>query len=211
VTAVELGPNLASRLRRNFEGRDDLDVIVSSFEEVHLPLHSFDAVVAATAYHWVSGVARLQKPLELLRPDGWLAVIDTVQVAAPTDHGFFERVQPIYDRYGQGHHGPPAPEPEEASSPIMAELVQSPLFHSPLLFRYRWDQAYSSFEYIDLMRSNSGTQAMPKEQRAGLLADMSKFIDEQFNGFVTRPLVITLTLAQPTASADSSSPAAVSG
>jgi SAM-dependent methyltransferase len=196
VTAVELGRNLAGRLRRNFQGHDVLDVIVSSFEEVDLSPHSFDAVVAATSYHWVSVAARLEKPFNLLRPGGWLAVIDTVQVSAPTDRGFFERVQPVYDEHGQGHHGPPAPQPEEASSPIMVELEQSALFGSPLLYRYRWDQTYSTSEYIDLMGSYSGTQAMPKEQRAALLADMSKFIDEKFNGHVTRPLVIVLTLAQ---------------
>ncbi len=199
VTAVELGANLASRLRRNYSARDDLDVIVSSFEEAALPPHSFDAVVAATSYHWVSGTSRLEKPHELLRPDGWFAIIDTVQVSAPTDHGFFERVQPIYERYGQGHQGPPAPVPDEASSPIMAELEKSALFRSPSLFRYRWDQTYSTSEYIALIRSYSGTQAMPEDQRTALLADMSRFVEDHFGGYVTRPLVIVLTLAHPTA------------
>jgi SAM-dependent methyltransferase len=97
VTAVELGPRLAERLRHNFPSRDDLEIIVAHFEAVDLPSHSFDAVVSATAFHWIAAPENLEKPHALLRPGGWLALIDTVQVTAPADHGFFERVQPIYD------------------------------------------------------------------------------------------------------------------
>jgi SAM-dependent methyltransferase len=197
VTAVELGARLASRLRHNFLSRDDLEIIVSSFEAVDLPSHSYDAVVSATAFHWVAAPENLEKPYKLLRPGGWLALIDTVQVAAPADQGFFERVQPIYDRYDEESKGfAPAPEPDQATNPLLPELESSPLYTETSLFRYRWDQTYGTSDYEDLLRSYSTSQAMAEGDREAFIAEISQCIDREFDGRVTRPLVITLTLAR---------------
>ena len=198
VTAVELGADLAARLRLNFGQGEDLHIVVSSFEDAVLPARSFDALVAATAYHWVEKPARLEKPPSLLRPGGWVAIIDTVQVTAGSDRGFFDRVQPIYDRHGQGrsaNYSPP-PSPERATGHFVAELESSPLYEVPNLYRYRWDQTYDTAAYADLMRSYSESRAMGEEAREALIGDISELIDNEFAGRVTRPLVITLTLAR---------------
>lgn len=196
VTAVELGANMAERLRRNFVGRHDLGIIVSSFEDAELPDHSFDALVSATAYHWVSGPARWEKPAQVLRPGGWVAIIDTLQVAEPTDHGFFERVQPIYDRYGPPRDRPPAVAAAEVTSACLVELADSPRYDTPQLFRYRWDQTYTTDGYADLMRSYSVSQAMPPTEREELISAIAECAAHEFGGQVTRPLVVTLTLAR---------------
>jgi 16S rRNA A1518/A1519 N6-dimethyltransferase RsmA/KsgA/DIM1 with predicted DNA glycosylase/AP lyase activity len=51
VTAVERGAGLADRLRSNFVHHDELEVVVSTFEDAGLPGQFFDALVSATAYH----------------------------------------------------------------------------------------------------------------------------------------------------------------
>ena len=101
VTAVEIGYDLASFLARKLGADDRLKVIRSSFEDAPLSLAAYDAVVSATAYHWVQPPARLEKPAAVLKPHGRLAVIDTNQVASPVDRGYFERVRPIYEKHGQ--------------------------------------------------------------------------------------------------------------
>jgi SAM-dependent methyltransferase len=196
VTAVELGLNLSERLRQNFQTIVRLKVVWSSFEQAELEPRSFDAVVSATAYHWIDESVRLRKPAELLRPGGWLAVVDTIQVAASTDGGFFERSQEIYDRYGDGSGRPTLPSPDEAASFITPELESSELFDEPALFRYRWDQTYETTSYIDLLRSFSATYKMPRPEREAFLADIAALVDEEFDGYVTRPLVITMALAR---------------
>jgi hypothetical protein len=152
-------------------------------------------VVSATAFHWVAAPENLEKPYQLLRPGGWLALIDTVQVAAPSDAGFFESVQPIYDRYGESKGFVPSPAPDQATNRLLPELEASPLYAETLLFRYRWDQTYTTPDYADLLRSYSTSQAMAEGDREALIAEISQCIDRAFNGRVTRPLVITLTLA----------------
>jgi SAM-dependent methyltransferase len=201
VTAVELGINLSDRLRHNFQTIVRLKVILSSFERVELEPHSFDAVVSATAYHWIDESVRLTKPAHLLRPGGWLAILDTVQVAATSDNGFFERSQAIYDRHGNGSGPPRLPSPDEATCFLMTALEQSSLYDTPVLYRCRWDQTYETTSYVDLLRSFSATYQMARADREAFLVDVAALIDDEFDGYVTRPLVITMALAQLSADA----------
>ncbi len=64
------------------------------------------------------------------------------------------------------------------------------------LHRFRHDQTYPTDQYADLVRSYSNTQMMPREQREALIADLCALIDAEFDGYVVRPLVITLILAR---------------
>ena len=94
VTAVELGSGLAGVLRRRVAAFPAVDVVNAAFEEWE-PAHHFDAVVAATAWHWLDPAVRLRKIEGALRPGGALTVISTHHVAGG-DADFFEDVQYCY-------------------------------------------------------------------------------------------------------------------
>ena len=158
-------------------------------------LQSADAVFSATAYHWISPTAQTSRPASILRPGGLVAIVDLVQVDSPSDLGFFAAVQPIYERYGQGHFGPPAPIRERAAPPIHSTLAADERFDRVALRRYDWDQSYSASDYRKLMLSYSGTQTMNERDRIGLLDDIEALIEQDYAGRVTRPLVATLTSA----------------
>jgi ubiquinone/menaquinone biosynthesis C-methylase UbiE len=196
VTAVELGVNMADRLRRKFDD-EQLEIVVSSFEDVNLANHAFDAVVSATAYHWVEESARLEKPVELLRTDGWLAIIDTVNVSAPSDAGFSERSQVIYDKYGEGRDEPRLPLAHEATGFMFESLEKSSLYETPQRFLYPWDQTNDAETFGDLLRSYSSNQAMPEAQREEFVGEIVGLVNDEFGGHVTQPIVIVLTMAQP--------------
>lgn len=93
VTAVELGAHLAAVLARNLP---TVDIVIGPFENVGLAPGSFDAVVAASSYHWVPPEARMTRPAALLRPGGHLALIALNQVASPADRGFFDEVHHVF-------------------------------------------------------------------------------------------------------------------
>lgn len=197
VTAVEIGNELANLLERKLGSSDRLSVIRSSFEDAPLPVSTYDAVVSATAYHWVQLPARLDKPAAILKPDGRLAVIDTNQVASPVDQGYFERVQEIYENHGRARNQRRRlPTSDDVLPSIVDELMKSSHYDDVRLFRYRWDQCYTAREYADLLRSYSDSQSMPQEQREALIRELCGVIDQEYGGQITRPLVITLTVAR---------------
>ena len=195
VLAIEIGPATAAKLRSNLPS-DRLRVAVGDFEVMEIAAGEADAVFSATAYHWISREAQTDRPAAILRPGGLVAIVDLIQVDSPEDAGFFAAAQPIYERYGQGHSGPPAPTRESVDPKIRAVLDADRRFDCVDVRQYDWDQTYSASDYRNLMLSYSGTQMMEESDRVGLLDDMESFIRNDFGGVVTRPLVVTLTTAE---------------
>ncbi len=197
VTAVEPGERLAEFLVKKLgEEYAGLDVVVAKFEDAELESGAFDLVIAATSFHWIDPETRFQRCYDLLCDGGVLAVIHTNQIASTADEGFFARVQPVYDRHQENDpwYAPPA---EDALKPEEYDgLVASGLFDDIELHKYRWDQTYTSAEYGDLMRSYSGTQAMEPPQQEAMIGDVCALIDAEFDGSITRPLVMTLSLGR---------------
>jgi SAM-dependent methyltransferase len=195
VTAMEPGIRMSAFLRQKFATETLLDVVNAKFEEVAVS-GPFDIVFGATSFHWVAPRVRLEKSHSLLRPNGALAVVSTNQVRSDADRGYFAACQPIYRKYFPDETPPPPSPTASAVTPDeFAEINASDLFGKAWLFRYPWDQTYSSDEYGLLLRSYSGTNMMEPDAREGLVAELCALADREFGGSVTRPLVITLTLA----------------
>jgi len=194
VHAVELGSSMAAKLVELVRS-ERLIVTVGDFEEVDISIHSVDAVFSATAYHWISPKAQLDRPAHMLRPGGVLAVVDLNQVRSPDDEGFFAATQPIYAYYGEAHTGPPIPERDAVAPAIRRPLLEDDRFTGVETRFYDWNQTYTAKEYRKLMLSYSGTQMMTPENRRGLLNTIEAFIHDNFAGHVTRPIVVTLTTA----------------
>jgi len=195
VHAVEIGPAMAAKLREVVRS-NNLTVTVGDFEEVPNAGNSgYDCVFSATAYHWIAPAAQLDRPAELLKPGGVVAIVDLIQVDSPTDHGFFAAAQPIYERYGQHHKGPPSPQRNDVDGPIRAELEADDRFEHVAVRRYDWDQTYTAAQYRDLMMSVSPILLMEAPAQQQLLDAMEAFIREDFADCVVRPLVAALTTA----------------
>ena len=195
VHAIEIGPKMAAKLRSNLPS-DRLSIGVGDFEAFEVMAGETDAVFSATAYHWISTQAQTDRPAVILRPGGLVAIVDAIQVDSPDDAGFFAAAQPIYERYGQGHTGPPAPTRGNVDPAIRSVFDADRRFDSVAVHRYDWNQTYSATGYRTLMLSYSGTQMMEETDRLGLLDDVESFVRSDFGGVVTRPLVVTLTTAK---------------
>ena len=192
--AIEIGPKMAAKLHSNLPS-DRLSIGVGDFEVFEVVAGETDAVFSATAYHGISRQAQTDRPAVILRPGGLMAIVDAIQVDSPDDAGFFAAAQPIYERYGQGHAGPPAPTRGNVDPVIRSVLDTDPRFDSVAVRRYDWNQTYSATGYRTLMLSYSGTQMMEETDRQGLLDDVESLVREDFGSVVTRPLVVTLTTA----------------
>jgi SAM-dependent methyltransferase len=101
IVAIELGAGLAEVARRNLAAFPAVEVVHAAFEEWPLPPAPFDAVVAATAFHWLDPEVRLDKIAAALRPGGALALIATHHVAGG-DRAFFAEVQRCYETWMPG-------------------------------------------------------------------------------------------------------------
>jgi len=198
VTAIEPGAGLAAFLRAKLGAEfPSLEVITAKFEEAEMGADAYDLVFAATSFHWLVKATRFQRCHDLLHEDGTLGVMHTNHIESEADKGFFAAVQPIYERHSQGDDPPhQLPNEDNLVPPEYDALIACGLFTDIELHKVRWDQTYSAADYGDLMRSFSGTQALEPPEQDALIGDITAFIDADFGGEITRPLVMTLTLGR---------------
>ena len=191
VTAVELGAGLAAVLRRNVAAYPAVEVVNATFEEWE-PAHAFDAVVAATAWHWLDPGIRLRKVAETLRPGGALAVISTHHVAGG-DVAFFEAVQRCYETWMPGT-------PRDVRQPQAGEVPQADadelrrVFADVEVRRYERDLTYTTAEYRDLLLSYSGHRALDPAAREGLLGCIGELMDTRHGGRIAKRYLTELTV-----------------
>jgi SAM-dependent methyltransferase len=194
VTAIELGPNLAAVARRKLAGFPNVAVIVAAFEDWPLPPEPFDAVVSATAFHWLDPSMRVTKAADALRPGGSLATISTNHIDGG-DSQFFIDVQDCYRRWvpGSGDIRLPSPDAIVADSD---ELEHSGQFEPATFRRYEWEELYSAREYIDLLSTYSDHRALEETVRRHLLDCISQVIVERYGGRIRKRYLNELRIAR---------------
>ena len=194
IVAVELGPQLAAVARRTLAAFPNVTIHVAAFEDWPLPTQPFDAVVSATAFHWLDPAIRVTKTAQALILGGVLATIETHHIAGGTA-SFFDEVQRCYER-----HDPATPPglrlPSAASIPQdSAELDRSGLFGPATFHRYEWDVTYSTAAYLDVLNTYSGHLALPTLSRTALLDCIATLIDTRYAGTISKRYLAQLRLA----------------
>ncbi|GGL60949.1 methyltransferase type 11 [Streptomyces fumigatiscleroticus] len=196
ITAVEAGPHMAAVARRNLAGAAAAAVVTAEFESWPLPEEPFDAVVSATAFHWIDPAVRVAKAADALRPGGALAVVRTQHVMGGTEE-FFVEVQRCYERFDPetrpGQRPPAAADVD--NSDHAQEVARSGRFGPTVFRRYERDLTYTTAEYLELLRTYSGHRALAEPSRNGLLACVASLIDGRYGGRVTKRHLIELGVA----------------
>jgi ubiquinone/menaquinone biosynthesis C-methylase UbiE len=77
VEAIDPGRQLVELARRRMEGQS-VTFHICRFEDAELPSGAFDAVLSATAFHWVDPAVGWSRAANLLRPNGLLALLSHV-------------------------------------------------------------------------------------------------------------------------------------
>jgi SAM-dependent methyltransferase len=195
IVALDLGTEMAAVARRKLAPYPSVRVVAAAFEDWPLPPAPFDAVVSATAFHWIDPAVRVRKAADALRPGGALATVATHHVAGG-DAGFFAEVQACYERWDAATPPGGCRLPAAADIPFDSEeLDRSGRFGPATFRRYEWAQSYSTAAYLDLLLTYSGHRAMPPEPRKGLLDCIALLIDSRYGGSITKRYLTELRVA----------------
>ncbi|HEU5383836.1 MAG TPA: class I SAM-dependent methyltransferase [Ktedonobacteraceae bacterium] len=195
LLAIELGPHLAALARRNLKRFSNVHVEVSSFEAWLVPSQKFDAVVSASAFHWLDPDVRFSKCVEVLHPGGFLTILHVHHVRGGTP-GFFADTQPFYLKWGLSDDlsfQPPAPDNLPTLYP---ELDQLSLFRSVERYHFVIPMRYSTISYIGWLRTDSLVNSLNDQERVGFLQDIEHLIELKYNGEVVRNYVYEVIVAQ---------------
>ena len=195
LLAVELGSSLAAVARRKLARFADADVVVADFDDWTASAGSFDAVVAATSFHWLNPSSRVAKCAALLRPGGALAIIETRWGVAVRDDPFFSASQTCYAHWTPDHDPAFRQVRPEDVTPVCLDATVPELV-TVAHRRYLVAREYSTAAYRDLLSTFSNVLVLESHSRAGFLACISNLIDSQFGGKVVRNDLYDLSVAR---------------
>jgi SAM-dependent methyltransferase len=195
LTAVELGAHLAARARRNLKQFPNAEVEVSSFEQWPLPSKKFDAVLSASAFHWLDPAIRFAKSAEALRPRGALTILHVHHVQGGTP-GFFADTQPFYIKWGLSDDPFFQPTTPDNAPVIYPELDQLPEFQWVERRRYELPITYSATAYVGMVGTDSLVNDLDDASRSGFLQDIQRLIESKYGGEVARNYVYEIVAAQ---------------
>lgn len=197
VVAVELGPDLAVFARQNLAAFPNAQVEVSAFEDWPLPPEPFDAVISASAFHWLDPEIRYSKSARALKPGGRLTVLHAHHVRGGTP-GFFEDTQPYYMKWGLSDDPffqPPSPANVPAMYPELAERTE---FSTVRRRRFEIPRQYTTETYVGWLKTDSLVNSLGTHARQGFLGDIGMLVDTRYHGAVARNFVYEVVSAERT-------------
>jgi SAM-dependent methyltransferase len=195
VTALELSPELAKVAARNSARFPNVRVEAANFETWHAGVEELDAIVSATAWHWIDPALRYELAWQLLRPSGYLGVWSATHVFPAGGDSFFAEIQAVYNEIGEGRPGEPTPRPGELPT-LEREIAASGRFDVVLVKQFAWEIAYDADEYVDLLNTFSGHIAMDEAKRTYLYSEIRKRIATRTDGQIRRGWGAVLHVAQ---------------
>ena len=174
IVALEPSVEACAVARQNTARYPHVEIINTNFEEWEPEDRSFDAILAATSWHWVAPERKHEKAASLLKDRGALMLLWNTAMQPPI-HMFeslsevFERDLPTFARFKDR-------ETELSEIRVFAAAaIDSGLFTN-LLEEYRSHQVnYSIDDYLQLLTTYSPWIALAPERRSELLEKIESF------------------------------------
>ena len=194
VLGVDPDPRMAELARQA-----GTETEVAKFEDWDSADRTFNAVIAAQAWHWVDPVAGVAKAAAVLRPGGRLAVFwnafDPPKGVREAFAGVFRRVLPdspfgaFWDR--------PAVEAYRAGCVQLADVIrQAGTFGEPEEWLSYWNRPYTRDEWLDLVPTTGGFTRHPEAVKRELLDGLGSAVDAAGGTFTMSYTTIAATAAR---------------
>lgn len=177
VVAVDASLEMCAVARRNCAAYPQVEIHHALFEDWEFPVGKFDAVVAATSWHWVSPDVVYARAAAALKANGMLILLWNV-VPQPEDD-IFQLLEPVYqthapslaDRlvlttYSEQLHG------------FERQIRDSGYFRNSLAVQMEYPIVYSIDDYLLLLTTLSPYIQIPAPQQHRLLTGLRSVLHQ---------------------------------
>src|SRR5262245_27949123 len=177
----------------------DLAVEVANLEAWEPAGRRFDAVIAATAWHWIDPAAGAARVAEVLRPGGLFAAFwHTWQLPQSVGEALVaacERVLPD-SPFNFGAMTKPTREVYQAFLDKTADGLRAQGgFAEPEQWEYGWERAYTREEWLDQLPTSGAFTRLPAGRLAEIASAVGAAIDD-LGGTFTMPYATVAIAAQ---------------
>lgn len=180
ITAIEPSPAACALARQACKNYETVSIHNSTFENYSLD-EKYDAVLAATSFHWISPEIACKKSAAALNPGGALILLWATPPQPSADLCW--SLQPVYDRHDLSEMGQEHGRSEayyRGNFEMFAEQVNSSGLFQPSSVNIQSCQSiYSIEKYLALLSTLSGYIALDAQTRENLLIDLGDRLAER--------------------------------
>lgn len=200
VTAIDPGAGMVALARQRLAGFDSVDVERSTFEEWDDRGRRFDAVVAASAWHWVDPAIGWRRARDVLNPGGWMALLGHVVVRRPGEPEVYAETADLHERFSPGNPGwghPPVEDEVRATDTGWGQVEDPGGLFGPVIVRwYPTVQWCDGQGFADLLRSQSLYRGLDPGVREPLLDAVAAHIRTRMGDRAPRRYLSVLRIGQ---------------
>lgn len=201
IVAVEPGAGLADLARQRLSDFPNVRVETASFEAWDPRGRRFDALVAASSWHWVDPSIGWRRAHEVLRDGAWMAVLGHVVVRRPGEPEMYAATADLHERYAPGN-------PAWCDPPLEADVLATDQgwgppnedpdgWFGPTVVRwYPTVQWLDGRGMADLLRSTSLYRELDEPTREQLLDAIIERIRTEFGDRLPRRYLSVLRAGQ---------------
>jgi SAM-dependent methyltransferase len=186
VVAVEPDRGFADYLGRTMP---EVRVVNAPLEEAEIG-GGFDAVVAATSFHWLDQAAALRKVSAALRPGGWAAIWWTVFSDPYREDPLLAEAGAVLGFEPGDQRGGTAFQLDRDAR--CADLRRDAGLADVASELISWDLPMNADQVRALFDSMMTVRRLPDGERGHVLDTLTGLVDERFAGVVTRPHLTAL-------------------
>ncbi len=197
LAAIEPDSRLAAYLERTL-GRQfhQLEILNQGFEDVILPLASFDLGIAATSFHWVEQDAGLKKAISLLRPRGWWAMWWNIYTDPDNPDEFQKAARPLYKQLQTTPAWPHSSRPFGLDADVRLSQMQAAGFVGTGFDPTHWTVTMDTARVLALAATYSVVALAEPDKRTRFLEALGNLVEQSFGGSVERRFVTSLYFGQ---------------
>jgi ubiquinone/menaquinone biosynthesis C-methylase UbiE len=179
LTAIDLGPSMISAARQRLP-EPGVSFQISSFEDFTAAKGSFDLIVSGSAFHWVDPEVKYRKSAQLLRPGGWLAILDTGE---RYDDPFGSALTALWRARADGGAW---------EQPRADGIRDSGLFAEPVWREDSRREIRPAGQVIDLENTRATTLSWPEDVRRRFTADLRRLLGDRAEIVLTQHTIVNM-------------------
>lgn len=158
----------------DFARRGGIEVEVAAFEDWAPAGRTFDAVVAAQAWHWVDPALGAAKAHKVLRPGGLFAAFWHVAEPPP------EVAQALYGLVPAQLRAAPGQGYQPLFTKAANGIRDTDGFTAPEQWRFEWQRRRTRHEWLDELPTSGAFTRLPEDELARVLDEVGAAIPDSF-------------------------------
>jgi SAM-dependent methyltransferase len=202
VTAVEPGTAMAAIARERLSTFPAVRIETSSFERWDDHGRRFDALLAASSWHWVEPAVGWRKAHKVVRLGGWMALIGHVVVRREDEPEVYAATADLHEQFSPGNPDwgdPPFEEEVRATDQGWGPGIDPGGLFGPTIVRwYPTVQWFDGNGFADLLRTTSIYRRLDRDVREPLFQAIAERIRTRMGDRVARRYLSVMRVGQRT-------------